>query len=247
MKQLLGAIVLTILLAAQPAHAQVAIYDEGSIYDLQPSAVQSTGNRILEQVLNSNDMQQVSELAPSDILRKLARPVGRLAIQLPENKIAYCTASLIDRNLIVTNYHCIPGKGDVRAALLWMGYIVPQSRQGVAQYGVDLKPVEADKQLDYAILRVHGNPGDEWDAVRLSMESPTAFNSLFIVHHPGGFAQHISRGRCQTSNPAIRGDDLLHVCDTLGGEFWCSDIRQQYAQGGWPALQCGIAVQAQCR
>ena len=57
----------------------------------------------------------------------------------------------------------------------------------------------------------------EWGHVPLSTGTPGARSSLFVVHHPGGFAKHISLGRCQTSDPAIRGDDVLHICDTLGG------------------------------
>ena len=98
-----------------------------------------------------------------------------------------------------------------------MGYLEPRKRTGVAQYPVDIKPVEANEELDYAILRVEGNPGDEWGTIKLSKHTPDARNTLFIVHHPGGFPKYISRGRCQTSNPAIDGNDLLHVCDTLPG------------------------------
>lgn len=203
--------------SADRSHAQLAEYSGGSIHDLDPAARQATGNRILEQILQSNDMQPVSELSVHDALRKRARPVGRLALQIKGGKVAYCTASVIDKNLIITNHHCVPGQGDVEAAVLWMGYVVPRSRKGVKQYKVNLKPVEASKALDYAILRVNGAPGDEWGKISFSKETPLDGQSLFVVHHPGGFAQHISRGRCQTSAPAIDGDDILHVCDTLGG------------------------------
>jgi len=103
--------------------------------------------------------------------------------------------------LILTNHHCIPGRGNVREALLWMGYTVPKSRRGVAQYPVQMTPVEADNELDYAILRVRGRPGDEWGTIPLATAEPPSHRSLFIIHHPGGFAQHITRGRCQTAIP----------------------------------------------
>ena len=98
-----------------------------------------------------------------------------------------------------------------------MGYLIPRTRTGVAQYSVELKPVEASKDLDYAILRVDGRPGDEWGPIALSTETPSALTSLFIVHHPGGYPQYVTQGRCQTSNPALDGHDILHVCDTLPG------------------------------
>lgn len=120
-------------------------------------------------------MQEVRDLGRGDVLRKLARPVGRLAIGLPGGKLAFCTASLVADELVLTNYHCIPGLGThgaVTEAMLWMGYLLPASLEGVAQYPVDLAPVEADKTLDYALLRVRGRPGGLWGKVTLSTSEP---------------------------------------------------------------------------
>ena len=108
-------LILFSLFNLSPAHSQVASFDGGSIYDLDPKANQSTGNRILEQMLANDDMQPINDIARSDIIRQLARPVGRLTLQLGggwlgrRKKGAYCTASLIARDLIITNYHCVPG------------------------------------------------------------------------------------------------------------------------------------------
>lgn len=216
-------IVTGLLGLSAPGSAQIAPFQGSSIDQLDPVGHQSTGSRILEQVLSNDDMQPVREFAPNDIIRRLAKPVGRLTLQFkagpeqPGSKGAYCTASLISTDLIITNYHCVPGNGDVTAALLTMGYLQPRSRQGVAQYPVGLQPVESSKELDFAILRVEGQPGNAWGTVALSNGAPGAQNSLFIIHHPGGYPQYITQGRCQTSAPAIDGDDLLHVCDTLPG------------------------------
>jgi formylglycine-generating enzyme required for sulfatase activity/V8-like Glu-specific endopeptidase len=207
------------------AAAQIATFN-GSIHHLDPVVTQSTGNRVLEQLLSGDQMQPIREFGQTDIIRRLARPVGRLTLQFkggeqkaaePGQRGAYCTASLIGPDLILTNHHCVPGNGDVTQALLTMGYLQPRTRQGVAQYPVNVRPVEASKDLDYAILRVEGRPGDEWGTIPLSAETPEALHSLFIVHHPGGYPQYVTQGRCQTSNPAIDGSDILHICDTLPG------------------------------
>ncbi len=207
------------------ASAQIATFN-GSIHHLDPVVTQSTGNRVLEQLLSGDQMQPIREFGQTDIIRRLARPVGRLTLQFkggaqkdaePRQRGAYCTASLIGPDLILTNHHCVPGNGDVSQALLTMGYLQPRTRQGVAQYPVNVHPVEASKDLDYAILRVDGRPGDEWGTIPLSAETPDALHSLFIVHHPGGYPQYVTQGRCQTSNPVIDGSDILHICDTLPG------------------------------
>ena len=202
---------------ASIAHAQTATYAKGSIYDLDPVVSQSTGSRILERISGSNDMQPVNEMAPDDIFRKLGRSVGRLALSHKGSKVSYCTASLIGKSLILTNHHCIPGLKKVIAAQFWLGYVKARSRVGVAHYPVNLKPVEMSEKFDYSILRVRGAPGDEWGTIKFGSTPLRPRKSLFLIHHPGGFAQHISRGRCQTSDPAVDGNDVLHVCDTIGG------------------------------
>lgn len=203
-----------LLLSATPSDAQTVNYESGSIYSLDPPANQSTGNRILEAVNASNDMQPVRDLSDRDIFRRLARPVGRFAFQTTSGAIGYCTASLIAEDLIITNHHCIR---DAKVAMLWMGYLRARSRDGVAQYPVRLPPLEADANLDYAILQVEGGPGREWGTVKLAADKLNNRQSLFIIHHPGGFEQHITLGRCNTSDPAVDGDDVLHHCDTMGG------------------------------
>ena len=149
-----------------PAVAQLATFDDGgSIYDLDPKAEQSTNGRILEQMVGNDDMQAIAELSRTDIIRKLSEPVGRLTLKFkkswldPRQKGAYCTASLIGKDLILTNYHCVPGQGNVEQALLSMGYLEPRTRRGVAQYPVKLEPVEASKELDYAIFARGGRTG----------------------------------------------------------------------------------------
>ncbi|MGI9522971.1 MAG: trypsin-like serine peptidase [Hyphomicrobiaceae bacterium] len=141
----------------------------------------------------------------------------RLSIGLAAGKISYCTASLIADDLVLTNHHCIPGAGNVQEVMLWMGYLRPSSMRGVAQYPVNSVPFEANKKLDYAILRVRVNPGRVWGTVRLSTARPEPGQSLFIIHHPAGMTKHITRGGCQADDPAVVADNLMHMCDTLPG------------------------------
>jgi len=208
----LHVLLLTCLLASNVACAQTITYDTGSIHDLDPPAVQST--RTLEAINGADDMQPVVDLAERDILRKLARPVGRFTYATADGKLGHCTASLIAADLILTNHHCAK---EAREGMLWMGYLVPRSMQGVSRYAVTLPASEENKGLDYAILQVEGNPGQTWGTVTLDAREPYDRQSLFIIHHPGGFAQRISLGRCRAHAPAHDGDDLLHVCDTTNG------------------------------
>lgn len=222
---------LAVLLIALPAllptlaHGQTALYRGGTIYDLDPPAQQSTGQSYLETMivsLKEQRMRPVMRYNEGDIIRRLGRPVGRLSMRVDlgeRDAVAFCTASLIADDLILTNHHCIAGNpdGEVEDALLWMGYLQDGSREGVEQYGVELAPVEADAGLDYAIHKVRGEPGAVWGTVALARDAGLRpGQSLFVLHHPGGWAQHVSLA-CETGDPALGDPGLLHGCDTLGG------------------------------
>ncbi|MEM8855260.1 MAG: bifunctional trypsin-like peptidase domain-containing/SEL1-like repeat protein [Pseudomonadota bacterium] len=212
--------------AIHEAAAQSAVYPSGTIYDLDPPSTQSTTQSgLLETMIASRQagrMRPVRDFHPEDLMHRLGRPVGRLAIHLNakgEDTLGFCTAVLIDEELMLTNHHCLADNpsGRVVDALLWMGYLAPRSREGVRQYGVDVVPVEANPALDYAIHRVRGRPGRDWGTVRLAADRAVRERqSLFVVHHPAGRSQHVSLA-CASGEPAVEGDDLLHQCDTLGG------------------------------
>lgn len=213
--------------AASPgARAQVATYDDGSIYELDPPSRQATGSGLLEALVASRqvgNMRKLGDYGEGDVFRRLGQPVARLGMALEtaggETKRAYCTASLIADDLVLTNHHCIAGNpgGRVFDAVLTFGYLQRGTERGVKRYGVELEPVEASADLDYAIHRVRGAPGRQWGRITLSLAEPRVRQSLFIIHHPAGDTQHISLGNCQTSDPALEGERLLHVCDTIGG------------------------------
>ncbi|MBY3476087.1 trypsin-like peptidase domain-containing protein [Rhizobium laguerreae] len=203
-------------LAPAPALGQSVVYGSGSIDDLDPPATQATGAAILEAIQGSDDMEMVADLGENDFLRRLSAPVGRLAIK-NDDRVIYCTASLIASDRILTNHHCIDKVSASSAASLQLNYLTAGSKVGVENYRVNMAPIETSATLDYAILSVEGNPGQKWGTVKFSSVDPGPSQSLFIFHHPGGFAKHLSRGRCSSGNPAIVGNDLRHVCDTLGG------------------------------
>ena len=207
---------------ATTLHAQ-ALEFEGSIFNLDPPALQSTD---LEQVIGSDETTPLNQFHETDYYRRLGKPIGRLAVEFLNGKSAYCTASLIADDLILTNAHCLldsNGNNVVRAGLLWMGYLTAGEAEGGAQFIVDMRnPVEigfpgADGAPDYAILKVQsGTPGKDWGTVKLSASAPTDRSSLVVVHHPLGFPMVVSAGgKCRSARAS--DDDIYHVCDTQPG------------------------------
>lgn len=171
---------------------------------------------ILRDVRNAN-FEPLGRLSADDFKRIISKPIGLLKVDLNTGQYSNCTASVIDSNKILTNWHCLPKFGsNVTRAVLQMGFYDANNDQGVKKYSVDITPIESDRSLDYAILKVNGDLS-EWGRVQLSVEVPPAKRSLTIVHHPAGLPKHITQRRCETRDPAIVQEHLAHFCDTLQG------------------------------
>ncbi|MEM6648309.1 MAG: serine protease, partial [Bacteroidota bacterium] len=84
---------------------------------------------------------------------------------------------------------------------------------------VNISPVEANRDLDYAILSVQGNPSATYGTVPLYVRDPLPQEELFLIHHPAGLTQRITRQGCRLSDSirAVYGSELRHRCDTKGG------------------------------
>lgn len=149
---------------------------------------------------------------------RYARPVGRLDMRKRKdgsNVTCVGTASIISDEYLLTNSHCVPGqRGEkVHEVLFRAGFL------GLAQHGeaftVDPNPVEFDSELDYAILRVHGNPAALYGTIPLRIRDPKRDEALFIIHHPGGDPQQLTRRNCQMHD--LKRTDIGHTCDTRPG------------------------------
>ncbi|MEO1015158.1 MAG: trypsin-like peptidase domain-containing protein [Pseudomonadota bacterium] len=176
----------------------------------------------LEAVLGDRArFEPLADYGPGSDLRRLSAPVGRLDILHGFNGMRTCTASIIAPDLILTNHHCIPGDpkyGPITGLNLVMGFYDGADETTVVRYVVDPSPVETNKDLDYAILRVEGRPSDRFGAVRILAEDPTPGASLMVFHHPLGRPKHVTRSNCRVPRSfTFTSDRIAHSCDTLPG------------------------------
>ncbi|WP_299934191.1 trypsin-like peptidase domain-containing protein [uncultured Pelagimonas sp.] len=204
-----------------PGFAQPLEFDPADFGKIVVAPRQSAdGTLLLEQAFGSYQNEPVSNYSENSAARVLGRPVGRLDLLLANDKLAFCTAFIVDSKHIVTNHHCIPGTGslDIKAAQLVMGYTDQGLGRGAEKYQVLTDPVDGSQELDFAVLEVFGNPSETFGKVRLSDAAPTDGSFLWIIGHPSGQAQHISREGCAASDPAVSQEGkLVHTCDTLTG------------------------------
>lgn len=173
--------------------------------------------------VRDDNFEPIEGFSEHNPYRKLALAVGRLElkVQTPTGArgIMTCTAWLISRDYALTNHHCIPGREGHRLleARVRMGYLSDFDKEG-KYFPVDIEPVEANRSLDYSVLTVRGNPAAKYGTIQLNPKDPVKGEELFIIHHPMGQPQRLTRKGCRaTSQNSIAGNDIHHRCDTLLG------------------------------
>lgn len=152
---------------------------------------------------------------------QLGRAVGRLQFLTASGHTSACTGWLIAGDQVLTNRHCVAGESPDKRALqmrLALGVLDDRSEADIQLLPVVLPPLESDAGLDYAILRVEGDTS-RFPPLSLSrVRDPQPGEALFLIGHPGGAPQHITRGGCQADGRSpISGLEFAHRCDTLGG------------------------------
>lgn len=164
-------------------------------------------------------------------MRQLAQSVGRVDLTLvgkssAKKKLATCTGWIPSDGYIVTNYHCVPGAfsgHDVTQIEFRSGYFDKSELSSAVVYTVQLEPIAAVAELDFALLKTIApagrgdlTPDRSHLAVRARALDPS--ERLMILHHPGGEPMQVTRARCRFLgvDPAIL-HGVKHSCDTLGG------------------------------
>jgi len=176
----------------------------------------------LEKLMSENDnFEDIARFSEGNRYRRIANPVGRLDLLIDlggQQVTSTCTAWVISPSFIMTNYHCVPGlEGEILAAQFVMNYLTTgQPQAEIDFYEVGIVPLEADPDLDYAVVEVAGDPTERYGQVNLDARDPVEGEELFIIHHPAGKPKKITRRNCRNARIAENGD-FHHYCDTLGG------------------------------
>lgn len=166
--------------------------------------------------------EAVASFGAMDRFRKVGRSVGMLEVRFEDAdgkpSAMICTAALIAPDLLLTNQHCI-SRSDYRAthARVRLGFLGEEWIHDV--FPVNTMPVEMDEALDYAVLRTAGRPGDQYGTIALHTREARTDEPFFVIHHPAGRVQQLSREDCyeETTRTTKRDDLLLHRCDVEPG------------------------------
>ena len=236
--RLIISIALAVLSVASMAQSQDLMgFERASFGSVVLSRTQAVGTgRQLELSIGDYENEPISNYKGT-IFADIGKSVGRLDV-LTDKGLFPCTAFIVSKQHILTNYHCSLGLLDdenigatrIDGSKFLAGYIQTGVDEGTKQYTVIPTPVEFSVELDYAVLEVIGNPSLEYGKLKLASLDPTDRAPFWIIGHPQGKGQHISREKCRASTPAVSRNTLLHTCDTLPGN------------SGSPVIDAGLQV-----
>jgi len=224
--RLIAYTVIAIISLASIAQCQGLIgFDRGSFGSVVLSQKQSLGTDLqLELSIGSYENEPIINYSSGSVFAQIGKSVGRLDV-LTDKGLFPCTAFIVSTKYILTNYHCSLGLlnderiGATRidATQFVAGYLQTGIEAESKKYTVIPTPKEYSKRLDYAVLEVIGDPSQEYGQLKLANITPNDGDPFWIIGHPMGEGQRISREKCKANNPALSGDKLLHTCDTLPG------------------------------
>ena len=125
---------------------------------------------------------------------------------------------LIATDLLLTNHHVLPDKETAAATVTEFNYQVDWdgTMEPVRRYTCDAAFFRNSKELDYAIVRLNGAPGDLFGFVNLAQRAdPTVNDFVSIIQHPQGGPKKIAFTDNKVS--AVFNDLVQYSTDTEPG------------------------------
>lgn len=166
-------------------------------------------------IIGADDAIKIETLTEDSGLKKVSNAVGRLETSLEGlGTPLYCTAFLIGNDIAVTSGLCITGMKSARLFMFDGGKEIP--------YQISLPPLKIvnfkeNAEVNYALLRVEGNPGLKHGTLSLSSQAPEEGQALTLIMFRGD-KQKLAvppTSECRVVN--VEKEAFNHICDTGGG------------------------------
>jgi V8-like Glu-specific endopeptidase len=149
---------------------------------------------------------------------------------------------LIAPDLVLTNHHVLPDEDSAKVAVAEFNYQVDWdgTMEPVRRFTCDPTFFHSNKELDYAIVRVNGAPGDLYGFVDLGKRAEATVNDFVsIIQHPNGGPKKIAFTDNKVS--AVFNDLVQYSTDTEPGSSGSPVFNQDWELVGLHHRGGGLA------
>lgn len=172
----------------------IRLLEEGDDYEVNRDIA------TMESLCGDADFKNIyeynGELGPSrDFVLKHSPSVGAICKSNTPGGAKYCSGTLISNDLFLTANHCI----DKRSVGNYVAFNYQYKSKGNLDTQAFYKIIEIVEQgrknkIDYAIVRLEGNPGERFGFAKTSLEEQSESEELTIIQHPRGRPKEIEAG-----------------------------------------------------
>jgi V8-like Glu-specific endopeptidase len=150
-----------------------------------------TADDVLEKIIGENTLRPIAFLQQG---LNASRSIAYIEVSSPLTKWSG-TGFMISPRLLITNHHVLPQKDLLSKTIFRFNYQVDVN--GNAELFKDFVATEqgvyhTNDALDYSVVELKGNPGNEWGYLMLRAFIPLIDSRVNIIQHPNGLPKQIS-------------------------------------------------------
>jgi len=149
---------------------------------------------------------------------------------------------LIRNNLLITNHHVLPDAATAQTARIQFNYqrTVDQLDAPANSYTLEPSTIFATsprEENDWTVVKVSGEPNDQWGALSLEKVSPKRGDRVTIIQHPSGGPKQIALHH--NAILFVNANRIQYLTDTLPGSSGSPGFDMQWRvvslhrSGGW--------------
>lgn len=167
-------------------------------------------------IVGGLDWQEIASLKASAQEAQNALAVAHLDLPVMGSR---CTGFLITEDILMTNQHCIPTRRHASGVTASFNVVEGVAKGSEERFDCS-EFIGNNEELDFALLKCKGNPGQKYEVVQLSSQSVQRSTQVYVIQQNCDYytdrncyyTKKISYG---VANP--ERDSLTHDADTLGG------------------------------
>lgn len=196
----------------------------------------TTPQEVLEKIIGENTLRPIAFLQQGV---KVSRSVAYVEVRSQE-AVWSGTGFMVSPNLLITNHHVLPEQYLLTESKFRFNYQLDLNENPELHKNYVAKPNGvycANRALDYALIELNGNPGDEWGILKIRTQIPPIDSRVNIIQHPNGLPKQIA----MQNNFVKYVDDkrIQYITSTLPGSSGAPVFNNQWEvialhhSGGW--------------